>query len=112
MTLKINGTQLTTQPSNSHWIERNQLGFDGNAHPVYVAPRQFEMSWDWMEADAFAQLIGFYQGCTGTMSVDLPMWNGSTGGYATYTGTLREPSYTSSFEGTFGSVKLLILNIR
>jgi hypothetical protein len=112
MTFKINGTTLNTPPSNHRWTDRNILGYDGNAHPVYVAPRSYELTWDWLEADAFAQLIGFYNACSGTMTVDLPKWNSSTGGYATYNGVLSEPTYSNSFEGFYGSVKLLVLNIR
>jgi hypothetical protein len=113
MTFKINGIPFTYPPSTHHWVERNTLAFDGNGHPVYVLPRQYEMWWDWIDSAQFAQLIGFYNSVSGTnCSVDLPTWNSATGGFSTYSATLREPTYTNSFEGHYGSVKFLVLNIR
>lgn len=112
MDFKINNTDLLTAPSNHGWLPRTRLGYDGNAHPVYPAPRQYKMTWDWLDAASFVQLIGFYNACSGTMSVTLPMWNSATGGFASYNGTLEEPNYGNSFEGTYGSVQFLILNIR
>jgi hypothetical protein len=112
MTFKINGIPFLTNPSNHKWADRNVLGYDGNGHPVYVAPRQFEFSFDWVDAETFSQLVGFYQATSGTCSVDLPKWNSPTGGFATYSATLQEPTYANSFEGNYGSVRFLILNVR
>jgi hypothetical protein len=112
MTFKINGTPLLTGPSDHRWSERTMLGIDGNSHAIYVTPRQYEFSFDWLDAASFAQLIGFYQACSGTSSVDLPQWGSATGGYAIYNGVIQEPTYSNSFEGFFGSVKLLVINIR
>jgi hypothetical protein len=111
MTFKINGTPFLTNPSNHHWSERQTLGYDGNGHPIYVAPRQHEMTWDWVDSESFSQLQGFYLATTGTCQIDLPKWNSATGGFATYSATLREPTYANSFEGFYGSVKFLVLNI-
>jgi hypothetical protein len=112
MNFQIDNTDLLTEPTNHNWIAKTILGFDGNGHPIYVTPRQYSMSWDWMDSNSFSQLINFYNSCSGTIQVGLPTWNSATGGFASYNGTLEEPSYTSSFEGFYGSVKLLILNIR
>jgi hypothetical protein len=112
MNFQINNTDLITEPTNHNWAAKTVLGFDGNGHPIYVAPRQYSMSWDWMDAASFSQLVGFYQLCSGTIQVGLPMWNSATGGFSNYSATLEEPTYSNSFEGFFGSVKLLILNIR
>jgi len=111
MNFKINGTDLLTEPSDHNWQKQVSLGYDGNAHPIYPSPRSYLMKWDWCDAESFSQLVGFYQACSGTIPVTLPMWNSATGGFATYNGTLEEPSYTSSFDGFFGSVSFLILNI-
>jgi hypothetical protein len=112
MNFQINGTDLLNEPTNHNWSAKTVLGFDGNGHPIYVSPRQYSMSWDWLDAASFAQLEGFYLATTGTCQIALPTWNSATGGFANYSATLEEPTYTNSFEGFFGSVKLLVLNIR
>jgi hypothetical protein len=112
MTFAINNTNLITQPSDHYWMERTNLGYDGNGHPIYPTPRQYEMDWDWLEVDAFAQLEGFYLSCTGTCQISLPCWGSATGGFATYSATLREPTYSKSFEGFYGSVKFIALNVK
>lgn len=112
MDFRINNTDLLTAPTDHGWQKRTALGYDGNAHPVYPTPRSYAMKWDWMDAASFSQLLGFYNACTGTIPVTLPMWNSATGGFASYNGTLEEPSYSNSFEGFYGSVQFLILNIR
>jgi hypothetical protein len=112
MDFKINNTDLLTAPTNHGWVTRTRLGYDGNGHPVYATPRQYQLKYDWLDAASFAQLIGFYQMCTGTIPVNLPMWDSASGGFASYNGTLEEPSYGSSFEGAYGAVSFLILNIK
>ena len=94
MTFAINNTNLITQPSDHYWMERTNLGYDG------------------LEVDAFAQLEGFYLSCTGTCQISLPCWGSATGGFATYSATLREPTYSKSFEGFYGSVKFIALNVK
>jgi hypothetical protein len=112
MNFNINGTDLLNEPTDHKWIGRTVLGYDGNGHPIYVTPRSYEFDFDWLGADSFAQLIGFYQATTGTSQIMLPMWNSATGGFAQYSCTLQEPTYSNSFEGFYGSVKFLILNIK
>ena len=112
MTFQINSTDLLIEPTDHNWVARTKLGIDGNAHPIYPTPRQYEMKWDFVDAASFSQLVGFFQMCTGTIQVSLPMWNSATGGFSSYTATLEEPSYTKSFEGFYGGVQLLVLNIK
>ena len=112
MNFNINGTDLLTEPTNHNWVAKTVLGFDGNAHPIYVAPRQYLMKWDFVDAASFSQLVGFYNMCSGSISANLPAWNSPTGGFSSYNATLEEPSYTTSFEGFFGGVSLLFLNVR
>jgi hypothetical protein len=104
MNFQINSTDLLTEPTNHKWLAKTILGFDGNGHAIYVAPRQYEMDWDWMDAASFSQLQNFYLSTTGTCQIALPMWNSATGGFSTYSATLEEPTYNNSFEGFYGSV--------
>jgi hypothetical protein len=112
MNFQINNTDLLTEPTNHDWVQRTRLGYDGNAHPIYPGHRNYQMSWDFVDAASFSQLVGFYNMCSGSIQVSLPAWNSATGGFASYNASLEEPSYTTSFEGFYGAVKLLILNIR
>jgi hypothetical protein len=112
MNFKINNTDLLTEPSDHNWQKQVSLGYDGNAHPIYPAPRSYLMKWDWCDAASFSQLENFYNSCSGTIPITLPTFGSPTGGYSVYSCTLEEPSYTSSFDGFFGSVSFLILNIK
>ena len=112
MNFQINSTDLLTEPTNHNWVARTQLAFDGNAHPVYPANRQYQFSFDWIDAASFSQLENFYLSCSGTIGVTLPAWNSATGGFASYNATLTEPTYSNSMEGFFGGVKLLLINVK
>jgi hypothetical protein len=111
MNFQINNIDLITEPTNHNWIQRTRLGYDGNAHPIYPMPRNYQLKWDFVDAESFSQLVGFFNMCSGTIQVGLPAWNSSTGGFASYNATLEEPSYGTSFEGFYGGVSLLVLNI-
>lgn len=115
MTYKVNGTEITTQPSDGNWVQRQSLGDDGNGHAIYPAPREFQMVWDIIDASSYNQLQGFYNaiGNTGTAVVTLPQYGSSTYQDYDYTGcVLQEPSYDRYFEQHYMGVKLLVLSIR
>lgn len=115
MTVKINNTTLTTQPSTMKWVQRPSLGDDGNGHPIYPAPREAELSWDIIDATSYSQLQGFYDaaGSTGTISITLPQYGSSTYQDHDYSGcVIQEPSYEEYFEQHYTGVKLLIVKIR
>lgn len=114
MTYKINGTELTLQPTSGHWLPRTQLGIDGNGHPVYPSVYQFELRWELSAADEFNQLITFFDdlAITGSAIVDLPELRGSTYGFRTYSGcVVSEPVMDRYFAQHNRNVKLLITNI-
>ena len=112
MNFQINSTDLITEPTDHNWQKQTTMGYDGNAHPIYPAPRSYLFKWDFMDAASFSQLVNFYNSCSGTIPITIPTWNSSTGGYAVYSCTLEEPSYASSFEGFYGGVSLLVLNFK
>lgn len=110
----IQGTDFLLQPTSTRWVDRNELGFDGGAHPVYPSVREFEMSWQLISMSDLSQIIGFYNSVqnTGTVSVDLPTWNGSSYSFQRYSGcTLGEPSVGNFFNGYVQEIRLLIYNI-
>ena len=117
MPYKINGVILLTQPTAGQWTSRETLGVDGNGHAVYPSLREFELTWDLVDLDTSNQLQNFYNGIdnTGTVSVDLPLFNdvGATGTFQTYSGCiLREPEFEQYFEYYRENAKLLIVRIR
>lgn len=115
---------LLTQPSSGQWMPRETLGVDGNGHAIYPALREFELTWDFMDLDTAHQLQDFYDDMevTGTVVVDLPLFNSDsihhanlsdTYNFFSYSGcVLREPEFSQYFEYARGDVKLLIVRIR
>jgi hypothetical protein len=114
--LKINGTSLPVQPSTHRWIDREQIGTDGNGRAIYTAFREYELKWDLLSPDEFNTMNTYFLsiGQTGTANVDLPKFPPtSTYQFQTYSGTiLRELTYSEYFENYYKDAKLLIVRIR
>lgn len=113
-TYAIQGTDFTLPPTRGRWVDRENLGMDGGAHPVYPAVRTFEMSWQLISMSDLSQITGFYNSVqnTGTVSADLPKWNGVPYQFQRYSGcTLGEPSVGEFFNEYVQEVKLLIYNV-
>jgi len=113
-TFAINGTSFQLNPSEHKWTARDNLGIDGNGHPIYPAFRQYEMSWDLAFPSDVKQLLDAYATVqnTGTVSFDLPKWGASDYIFHTYSGcTLQEPEVGGYFQGTIQDVKLLIMKV-
>ena len=110
-----NGTNLTLQPTEGRWLERDSFGIDGGGHPVYSNVRNFELSWQLISPADFAQILGFYNQVqnTGTASADLPEWGANAFQFKSYSGcTMQEPTASAYFNEYIQEAKLLILNIR
>lgn len=115
MTYKINGTELTLQPTKGRWLPRDILGIDGNGHAIYPAVYQFEINWNLGETSEYYQLLGFFDGltATGTVSVDLPTLRSATGGFGTYAGcVIYEPEFDGYFNEHFTQARMIVSNIR
>lgn len=111
----VNGNNLSLQPTEGRWLERQSFGVDGNGHPIYSAVRQFEMQFVLESMSDLQQITNFYNsvGSTGTVVVDLPMWGAADYRFYSYSGcTLREPEFGPYFEEYNQDVTLRILNIR
>ena len=112
--LGINGTAFLQQPTDHHWLDRDVIGTDGNGNAIYVAPRQYEMKFDFMDTDTFQQIYGYFQaqGVTGTLTATLPKWNSNPYSFQNYSGCIiREPTYENWFQNWYVGVKLLIVRI-
>lgn len=114
MPYRINGVDIV-QPSESHWLNRDELGRTGLGQTVYPATRQLELKWDFLSMAEFYGILGYYnqQGASGSVIMDLPTWGGSMWAFKSYTGTiLDEPKYDIFFEQYYQGVSLLVANIR
>lgn len=110
----FNGTLLSHQPTEHHWISRGSLGVDGNGVEVYVAPRQYEMKWDFLNIEEFSELNAYFlaQGVTGSVVASLPKWNGNQYQFYAYSGCIvKELEYEGWFENFYQGTRLLIIRI-
>lgn len=113
-TYAINGTNLTLQPTQGGWKERESYGQDGNAHFIYATPRSYELNWQLISQSDLAQLINFFNTVqsSGTVTVDIPQWGASSFVFQRYSGcVLSEPSVDAYFIEHTTNVRLLIVNI-
>ena len=115
MTYKINGVELTTQPTGGSWMPRRRLGVDGAGHSVYPATYDYEMRWQLQYPVDFQQLWDFYNtiSVTGTVVVDLPAFATGTYEFCSYTGCIvHEPEMREYFNQHHADVFWLVSNIR
>lgn len=102
-------------PTEAGWVNRELIGISGNGRPTYPAVREFEMTWEYMDMDAFAQIQSVYNSIqsTGTVVVDLPKWGTTPYQFYSYSGcTIKEPEVGKFFEQHVNNVSLMILKVR
>lgn len=115
MTYKINGTDITVQPTSGQWVEREKLAIDGNGHPIYPAVRQFVMNWNLSYPSHYYQLQNFFNsvGVTGTVVVSLPGYGFNSYTFTPYSGcVIHEPFFSNFFNEHPQDVSILITGIR
>ena len=107
------------EPTQGRWLERVELGRQGDGRPVYGATRRYELRWNLASWEDWAALVGFFRQIesTGTVSVRLPAWPAAgmtTATFWTYSGcVLGEPEVGPFFAETYPTdVVLVIGNIR
>jgi len=114
-TYAANGVDFLLKPSAAKWNDRDTLGVDGNAHPVYSYYRDFEMSWELAHPSDVKQIIDVYNslGNTGTATFDLPQWGAVGFLYLGYSGcTMIEPTVGEYFMGWIKDVTLRVTKVR
>lgn len=113
-TIGLNGLAFSHQPTDHHWIERDQVGVDGNGNAVYVAPRQYELKFDFVDPDEWNEMYAYFiaQGVTGSVTARLPKWNATPYSLFNYSGCqIREMSFDNFFQNQYVNVRLLIVRI-
>jgi len=112
---KINGVELSLQPTTGRWLPRPLVGTTGDGHHIYPAIREYEMRWGLANpSDADEWYTQFdLLGVTGTVVMDLPKFPNSVYAFESYSGcTLQEPIVNTYFTEHFTDVVLLVTNIR
>jgi len=113
-TYAIGGTDLTLQPSQGGYLEKDIVGIDGNAHAIYATPRSFELNWQLISVGDYQQIVNAYNSVsnTGSVAVDIPEWGAPEYRFARYSGViLQEPTFSNYFNGYIENAKLLLVNI-
>ena len=114
-TFAINNVNFILRPTKASWSKRDELGFDGNGHPIYPAVREFEISWNLMHPTDAQQIINAYNAVqnTGTVAFDLPEYANGDYVFKSYSGcTISEPEFGEYFQGYINDGKLTIHNVR
>ena len=115
MTYKMNGTELTIQPTVGRWTERLPVDIDGNGHPIYSPYHEFELRWQLVDMEQAQQLRTFFLavGSTGTVVVDLPQFAYNPYTFYAYSGcVIHEPVYGEYFSEHQLDVLLLVTKIK
>ncbi len=111
----VNGVNFILQPTTSGWDARNELGIDGNAHPIYPAYRTYTLKWGLASPADVQQLVDVYESIsyTGTAEFDLPMWGADGYKFVTYSGcTMAEPTIGEYYNEYITNVVVKILKVR
>ena len=114
MVYSIDGTAFVIEPTSGQWLDRDSHGEDGWGHPVYVAPREFELRWDLETPTGSSQLLAFFDviGSTGTAIVSLPKYASPSYVFYSYTGcVVHEPRFGRYFTEHYLDCTLLITNV-
>lgn len=115
MVFKINGTEISLQPTTYRWVYPDPLGIGTSGMARYPAVKQFELLWDFMSISEYNQIQSFYdnQSLTGTYVVELPDMEDNEWAFREFSGTiLNHPVVGEFFQEHFSDVSLVIRNIR
>lgn len=102
-------------PTKASWQQREELGMDGNGHPIYPAVREFRIEWNLMHPTDAQQIKDAYNVVqnTGTVAFDLPDYTNPNYVFKCYSGcTIAEPEFDEYFMGYIINGKLTIYNVR
>jgi len=115
MTYKINGTDLTLQPTSGRWMPKDILGTDGSGHPIYSSLGEFQMKWELISPADFEQLNAFFVNTVGGSYIvaELPKFDSSSYNFYGYTGcVLHAPEVAEYFSEYVMNAILVITGIR
>lgn len=114
-TYAVDNVEFQMQPTTGRWLDRNNLGFSGEGRPMYPAPREFEIRWNFMTMAEFNQIQTAFNAVrsSGTAVMDLPKYAATPYQFYSYSGTLlQEPTAGEFFIEHVSDVVLIVSNIR
>lgn len=115
MTVRINGTALTAQPTSVTWNQNEPKFRNGLGAGIYAAFKTVELRWDYIGVSDFQQLYNFAlsNGTTGTSAVTLPKYNTPTYVDYAYSGCIVNfPTAGELFEQHYSGVTMVITKVR
>ena len=115
MTYKINGVELTLQPTSGRWLPKSPVGITGDGHPIYPAVREYELRWGLASPSEVDQVRDYFSlsVLTGTLVVDLPQLSAATYTFTSYSGcTAYEPEQNVYYTEYVTDIVMMIGNIR
>lgn len=116
MTLKINGVEITIQPTEIRWLPQSPIGTTGDGHLIYPAVQEAEIRWQVVDPEVYAELVEQFNSITltGTVSISLPDYTTGTYSFRTFENCiLSMPEMQGAyFEGYIRDVVLYVRGIR
>lgn len=115
MTVKINGTTLTAQPTSITWVQKEPKYRNGLGAPIYAAFKDVELRWDYINSAAFQQLstLAGSNGITGTSTLTVPKFVNATYVDYTYSGCIvNAPTVGELFEEHYSGVTMIVTKVR
>jgi len=112
---EIDGIPLRLLPESGNWMDRDQIGTDGQRRPVYEPTYSYRLRWSPMSVWEFEQLRAAWRSVsvTGTHTIVLPDYDAILWSEKLFSGVLfEEPSYESYWEESVLGVEVRVVNIR
>ena len=111
---QINNTTIS-KPTTGKWEDRKTYGETGEGNSVYGTHRRFTLQWNFLgpsDVNILASFIAYSQN-TGSVSVRLPQYAGSTYVFTEYSGCyLSDLQVGEYFEEYYENVTLVVNKVK
>jgi hypothetical protein len=111
---KVNGVELSIQPTSGRWMPQSVVGITGNGVPIYPRTRSFELRWNLSDTVLANEIRSYFAALnfTGTVVVELPQYTSSSYAFYAYSGcSLYEPDRGAYFSEHITDVVMVVGNI-
>lgn len=111
---KVNGVELSIQPTTGRWLPQSMVGTTGAGIPIYPRVREFELRWNLSDPNLANTLRGYFSalGYSGSVVVDLPQYNAGSYQFYAYSGcSLYQPERGTYFAEHITELVMIVGNI-
>jgi len=111
---KVNGVELSIQPTTGRWLPQNMVGTTGAGIPIYPRVREFELRWNLSDPDLANTLRAYFAtlGYSGSVVVDLPQYTAASYQFYAYSGcSLYQPERGAYFSEHITELVMIVGNI-